>query len=101
MHRQVSEMLQRAYRPHRSLPDLLGAFVREFSQHQALRGGRVHLRGTGTVTQNSNPANSRTVNFATDPAVQQDIANYERELEDEAKDFKYYPVLGFGFGYKF
>lgn len=48
MHRQVSEMLQRAYRPHRSLPDLLGAFVKEFSQHQALRGGRVHLRGTGT-----------------------------------------------------
>lgn len=61
----------------------------------------LNLRGTGTVTQNSNPANTRTVNFATDPAVQQDIANYERELEDEAKDFKYYPVLGFGFGYKF
>lgn len=47
MHRQVSEMLQRAYRPHRSLSDLLGAFVKEFSQHHALRGGRVHLRGPG------------------------------------------------------
>lgn len=47
MHRQVSEMLQRAYRPHRSLPDLLGAFVKEFSQHHAVRGGRVHLRGSG------------------------------------------------------
>lgn len=46
MHRQVSEMLQRAYRPHRSLPDLLGAFVKEFSQHHALRGGSVHLRGS-------------------------------------------------------
>lgn len=47
MHRQVSEMLQRAYQPYRSLPDLLGAFVKEFSQHHALRGGRVHLRGPG------------------------------------------------------
>lgn len=47
MHRQVSEMLQRAYQPYRSLTDLLGAFVKEFSQHHALRGGRVHLRGAG------------------------------------------------------
>ncbi|MGF6416815.1 AraC-like DNA-binding protein [Stenotrophomonas sp. AN71] len=47
MHRQVSEMLQRAYLPHQSLPDLLGAFVKEFSQHHALRGGRVELRGPG------------------------------------------------------
>ncbi len=45
MHRQVSEMLQRAYRPYPSLPELLGAFVDEFSHHQALRGGRVRLRG--------------------------------------------------------
>lgn len=49
MHRQVSQMLQRAYRPYRSLPDLLGAFIKEFSQHHALRGGRVHLRGPGTA----------------------------------------------------
>lgn len=45
MHTQVSQMLQRAYRPYRSLPDLLGAFIKEFSQHHALRGGRVHLHG--------------------------------------------------------
>ncbi|WP_164242885.1 helix-turn-helix domain-containing protein [Stenotrophomonas maltophilia] len=49
MHRQVSQMLQRAYRPYRSLPDLLGAFIKEFSQHHALRGGRVHLRGPGAA----------------------------------------------------
>jgi len=49
MHTQVSQMLQRAYRPYRSLPDLLGAFIKEFSQHHALRGGRVHLRGPGAA----------------------------------------------------
>lgn len=59
------------------------------------------LTGTGTVTQNSNPSNTRTVDFATDPDVQADLANYEQELEDEAKSFKYYPVAGLGFGYKF
>ena len=36
MHRQVSEMLQRAYRPYPSLPELLGAFVKELS-HPARR----------------------------------------------------------------
>ena len=61
----------------------------------------LNLTGTGTVTDNSNPANTRTVDFAEDEAVQADVANYERELEDEAKDFKYYPVIGLGFGYKF
>lgn len=61
----------------------------------------LNLTGTGTVTDNSNPANTRTVNFAEDEAVQADIANYERQLEDEAKSFKYYPVIGLGFGYKF
>ena len=37
MHRQVSEMLQRAYRPYPSLPELLGAFVKELSQHKVMR----------------------------------------------------------------
>lgn len=60
MHRQVSEMLQRAYRPYRSLPDLLGAFVKEFSQHHALRGGRVHLRGPGTSTSDATTAAAGT-----------------------------------------
>ena len=46
MHRQVSEMLQRAYRPYPSLPELLGAFVQELCQHQMLRGGQVQLQGT-------------------------------------------------------
>lgn len=61
----------------------------------------LNLTGTGTATENANPANTATVDFATDPNVQADLANYERELEDEAKDFKYYPVIGLGFGYKF
>lgn len=56
MHRQVSEMLQRAYRPYPSLPELLGAFVEEFSQHQALRGGRVRLRGIAADGQAATPA---------------------------------------------
>jgi len=45
MHRQVSEMLQRAYRPYPSLPELLGAFVKELAQHKAMRGGEVQLHG--------------------------------------------------------
>lgn len=61
----------------------------------------LNLTGTGTVTDNSNPANTRTVDFATDQMVQQDLRNYEREIEDESKEFKYWPVLGLGFGYKF
>ncbi len=44
MHRQVSEMLQRAYRPYPSLPELLGAFVKELSEHKVMRGGQVRLR---------------------------------------------------------
>ena len=64
MHRQVSEMLQRAYRPHRSLPDLLGAFVKEFSQHHALRGGSVHLRGSSAGHRQ--PGGSRDNSKGTD-----------------------------------
>lgn len=61
----------------------------------------LNLTGTGTATEKANPANTATVDFATDPGVQADLAKYERELEDEAKDFKYYPVIGLGLGYQF
>jgi len=37
-------MLQRAYRPYPSLPELLGAFVKELSEHKVMRGGQVRLR---------------------------------------------------------
>lgn len=61
----------------------------------------LNLRGTGTVTEKDNPANTRAVNFENDAAVRADLDNYERSLEDEAKDFKYYPVIGIGLGYRF
>lgn len=61
----------------------------------------LNLTGTGTVTEKANPANTQTVDFATNPDVQADLAKYEVQLEDEAKPFKYYPVIGLGFGYKF
>ncbi len=60
----------------------------------------LNIRGTGTVTDNQTGA-TRTVNFETDPTVQADIENYEGDLEDDGKPYKYWPVIGLGLGYKF
>lgn len=59
------------------------------------------INGSGTVTDNSTGASRPTGSFQDDPAVQRDIQNYEKSLEDDGKDFKYWPVIGLGFGYRF
>jgi hypothetical protein len=59
------------------------------------------IQGSGTLTDKDTGATQPAPDFANDPTVQQDIANYERQLEDDAKDFKYWPVVGFGLGYQF
>lgn len=59
------------------------------------------IRGSGTATNNTTGQTQAVSNFENDPSVQQDIRKYETELEDDAKDFKYWPVVGLGLGYKF
>ena len=59
------------------------------------------IRGSGTATDNSSGTTTPVGNFEDNQMVQQDIQNYEKSLEDDAKDFKYWPVVGLGFGYKF
>lgn len=61
----------------------------------------LNIRGSGTVTDKSTGQSRPTGNFEDDPTVQQDIATYENQLEDDAKEFKYWPVIGIGLGYKF
>lgn len=57
---------------------------------------------TGAYFQGS-PKVSLTSNgtMASDPTYQQALEIERRDLEDELKDFKTYPVVSFGVGYKF
>ncbi|WP_188238555.1 AraC family transcriptional regulator [Stenotrophomonas maltophilia] len=80
MHRQVSEMLQRAYRPYPSLPDLLGAFVKELSRHKVMRGGQVRLRGAVAGAAAGLPAASGN---AEDVCLQRVPIRYGGELLGE------------------
>lgn len=41
------------------------------------------------------------VNAATDPTVQTNIASEEAKINKDLKFFRYYPVISFGFGWKF
>jgi hypothetical protein len=41
------------------------------------------------------------VNAATDPTVQSNIATEQTKINNKLSPFKYYPVISFGFGYRF
>lgn len=41
------------------------------------------------------------VNAATDPTVQANIASEEAKINKDLKFFRYYPIISFGFGWKF
>src|SRR5690348_6490685 len=41
------------------------------------------------------------VNAATDPTVQQNVAAEQTKINNKLSPFKYYPVISFGFGYRF
>lgn len=41
------------------------------------------------------------VNAATDPTVQQNIVAEQTKINNKLSPFKYYPVISFGFGYRF
>ena len=56
--------------------------------------------GTATVTDNDTGATT-TRNLATDPEVQGELQDEARNAEDDAKEFKYYPVISLTIGYRF
>ena len=41
------------------------------------------------------------VNAATDPTVQQNVVAEQNKINNKLSPFKYYPVISFGFGYRF
>lgn len=57
-------------------------------------------RGQGTVTDN-NTGTSRTAQLESDPQVQSELRREEAQAEDDASQFKYYPVVAFSVGYRF
>lgn len=59
---------------------------------------RTTLGFTGTACA---PDGSNCVNAATDPAVQANVLAEQAKLNNKLSSFKYYPVLSFGFGYRF
>lgn len=47
------------------------------------------------------PNGSNCVNAATDPTVQANVLAEQAKINNKMSSFKYYPVLSFGFGYRF
>ena len=47
------------------------------------------------------PDGSNCVNAATDPTVQANVLAEQVKINNKLSSFKYYPVLSFGFGYRF
>lgn len=63
---------------------------------------KANLFASGTATVTDENGNTRSnVDLATDPDVQQAIAKEEASLQDDVKDYKFYPVLNVGIGYRF
>jgi hypothetical protein len=59
---------------------------------------RVVLNLTGSVCDSSG-LNCRTI--SSDPTVQSNIVAEQSKLDHKASPFRFYPVLSFGFGFKF
>ena len=55
------------------------------------------LRGTGCITGPT----TNCVNVATDPTVQGQLRRQEIEMNDDAKVFRYYPIVSAGISWKF
>ena len=83
-------------RSHRHLTfSVEGGFVYQGSPDVklALTSGTVCINGTATC---KNP-----LNVATDSTVQANIASEQTKLNNSISAFQFYPVISFGFGYKF
>lgn len=59
---------------------------------------RTKLNLTGNACD---AAGANCVNAATDPAVQQNVVAEQAKINNKLSLFKYYPVISFGFGYRF
>jgi len=59
---------------------------------------RTKLNLTGNACD---PSGANCVNAATDPAVQSNVLAEQTKLDNKLEPFKYYPVVSFGFGYRF
>jgi hypothetical protein len=58
---------------------------------------RTKLNLTGSACANG----INCVNAATDPTVQANIVAGQNKINNKLSPFKYYPVISFGFGYRF
>lgn len=54
-----------------------------------------------TVTDNNTGLSRSNVDLGSDPQVQQAVADEEVSLQSELEDFKFYPVVSLGIGYRF
>lgn len=74
-------------------------FATNFEMGVVFQGSaRTKLSLTGNAC---NPAGANCVNAATDPGVQANIAAEQTKINNKLSPFKYYPVISFGFGYRF
>ena len=65
---------------------------------------KAQLAGSGvaaSVRDNNTGLSRSNVDIGNDPMVQSAIADEETSLQEEVKDFKFYPVVSVGFGYRF
>ena len=60
--------------------------------------GRTKLNLTGNACDSTG---ANCVNAATDPTVQANIVAEQNKVNNKLAPFKYYPVISFGFGYRF
>jgi hypothetical protein len=58
---------------------------------------KLDLRGTACATSPT----TACVNVATDPLVQSQIRKEENELIEDARAFRYYPIVSIGISWKF
>jgi len=59
----------------------------------------IQLSASGTATDQNNP--NSTFNVAADPGFQENLAREEKNLQDDYKKYKYFPVLSMGVTYAF
>lgn len=59
---------------------------------------RTKLNLTGNACDSTG---ANCVNAATDPTVQQNVVAEQTKINNKLSPFKYYPVISFGFGYRF
>lgn len=63
---------------------------------------KINLGASGIATvRDNNTGATTTRNLATDPDFQSQLRKESRNAEDDAKEFKYYPVVSLTIGYRF